>query len=59
MSGSRKSFSVGEDGFDKELCGSVRPHKPQRESVGGHWEMVESYNGGSLNQGDHASLLLR
>ena len=29
MSGSRKSFSVGEDGFDKELCGSVRPHKPQ------------------------------
>ena len=29
----------------------MRPHKPQQESVGGCWEMVESYNGGSLNQG--------
>ena len=56
---SRKSSSVDEDGFDEELYGSVRPCKPQRESVGGRWEMVESYNSGSLNQGEHAILLLQ
>ena len=58
-SGSRKSSSVGGEGLDKESWGSVRPCKPQRESVGGRWEMVESYGGGSLNQGDNASLLLQ
>ena len=35
MSGSRKSSSVDEDRFNEESCGSVRPRKPQQESVGG------------------------
>ena len=50
MSGSRVSSSDGGEGLGVESEGSSFQCKPQRGSEGGHWEMVEIYDNGSLNK---------
>ena len=49
-SGSRKSSSDGGEGLGDESWVSMRPRKPQRESEGGRWEMVKTYDNGSLGK---------